>query len=71
MTTTITTKYNVGDRVYVLYNGSIINPVITAISLWLREKGIEVSYIVDKPYTGGSFKEGIVFPTKQDLINSL
>ena len=69
----IETKYNIGDEVWVVSDGTPTRGKVKWIDIHIgrlgREKIIEVRYQVlsyETPYS-----EGLVFPTKEELIKSL
>ena len=70
---TIETKYNVGDEVWVMSDGKPTKGNVKWIDIHIgrlgKEQIIEVRYQVlsyDTPYS-----EGLVFPTKEELLKSL
>jgi len=79
---TIETKFNIGDKVFVLFFNKIYTVEIKHISVNVSVKGfkvpeIEIFYsadeIHDKFYDRKqkSFGENILFKTKQELLDSL
>lgn len=77
---TITTKYNIGETVYYMYDNKICTMVIGGITIVYksRKKGEwianEVAYSakqeIDGVYTESRY-ERVLFPTKQALLESL
>lgn len=70
---TIETKYNIGNEVWVMSDGKPTQGKVKWIDIHIgrlgKEQIIEVRYQVlsyDTPYS-----EGLVFPTKEELLKSL
>lgn len=69
---TIETKFNLGDKVFVLYNDKIQEVSVTGVYAFYEYNPIHINYRV-KFVAGGETKlsEDRLFATKQELINSL
>lgn len=69
---TIETKYNIGDEVWVMYNMKPTKITIKRISYYCGSWGHllkeHIMYLADN---NCSFNEDILFPTKEELLNSL
>lgn len=62
---TIETKYNIGDRVWFLFQGKVQSGYIISITIYR-------DYVVYNMRTNClSFKESLLFPTKEELLKSL
>ena len=66
---TIETKYDIGDMVWFLYNGEETTDIVELIIISNGESKISIKYELSK--FNDKFGEYELFPTKQDLINSL
>lgn len=69
---TISTKFNVGDEVYLYYEGKIDKLLIETISINVKPNQyaidmINIVYNTDK----GHFNEVYIFSTKQELLEHL
>lgn len=72
---TIETKFNVGDNIYFMFNNKITNGLINDI---IYRKGNQVGEglfysinILNYRITDCSFKEDLLFSTKEELLKSL
>ncbi len=70
---TIETKYNIGDTVWFMKNNKLTQGKITVITV---ESVIGNSILISHGLNNGDttrppYSENELFPTKQDLINSL
>ena len=70
---TITTKYNIGDKVWMAFSGTPEEVEITGIKYTLRE-----IFVICKLYTkytgiGSEFEipEDLLYPTKEKLLKTL
>lgn len=70
----IKTKYNIRDRVYILFDNKVEDFIIEAITIVAhREYPISICYISYNIIPGENtrFDEEKVFPTKEELLKSL
>ena len=76
---TIETKYNIGDRVWVIMNDRVAHAIIEAIEISVgkalcSEDGklsiSEYKYKYSVGY-GNWYNESLLFPTKEELLKSL
>ena len=69
----IKTKYNIGDKVWVIVNNKPTELLINSIEIFIHDMGqYRIGYsiwYVDKKNEG--FEETQVFPTKEELLKSL
>ena len=75
---TIETKFNIGDEVWVFYGNKACHGKIKDVTITLRGRDRQVmraSYEVNFKLGGASYfhalAEGIIFKTKEELIESL
>lgn len=66
---TINTKFNIGDRVWVILNRHAVCKEITEITVTFTEKRNIVAYTVDSEYE--PYFEAELFTTKEELLSSL
>lgn len=67
---TIETKYNIGDKVFLLYNNEIKEEYITEIGIYCSKTTNQyISYVLSKFET--EIPECKLFSSKEELINSL
>ena len=70
----IKTKYNIGDRVYTLFDNKVENFIIEGINIVAdKEYPILIQYLSYNIIPGENtrFDEERVFPTKEELLKSL
>ena len=69
---TIETKFNIGDRVWLIGNHALLQGKITKLSLDVEEGNkINLSYFVQTIKFNGWIDSEYVFRTKQELLESL
>lgn len=72
---TIETKYNIGDEVWVhnIFTKDIIKGKVLSFTITAAGKCTSIIYYVtsDKWFNPCSFQEQLLFPTKEELLNSL
>ena len=64
----INTKYNIGDKVWVMSDNKPTELLIDSIEIFIHSIGYSIWY-VDKENEG--YEELQVFPTKEELLKSL
>ena len=67
----IETKYNIGDEVWFLYNREPINKDIRAIKTGASRRLQYIKYVFRENELSFEKDESELFPTKEELINSL
>lgn len=66
---TINTKFNIGDKVWLIDRGHAVQKTITAVRIGIHEDGTYIRYVFTS--RDDSQVEEKVFATKQELIESL
>ena len=70
----IKTKFNLGQKVYLLWNNKVVCPQIEGISVRVNALGNgekDISIIYELVELDKRFDEEVVFATKEELLQSL
>lgn len=67
----IETKYDISDNVWFMSNNSTKSALIVNWTISANGGNPIITYYVNNPGYDNTFKEHQLFPTKQDLLNSL
>lgn len=70
---TIETKYNIGDKVWLMFNDSVSNEKIEKISITVEKRNLDIYKTIYYKLVNYSqwYEEQKFFSTKKDLIDSL
>jgi hypothetical protein len=69
--TTIPLKFEVGQRVWVIFNNTVQETFIDRITIFVCKYKINIEYFVVCGGCKQYFTENRIFPTKEELLNSL